>query len=145
MPAFQYSIFLLTRLSLEYCEPLRGNPPLRTFVFQIKYSLATAFWGRGPENFWNCWFKYTLPIWPLKCMLEGAAYYEGLFLVLDSKVASNLCLEDYSYGSWEFIEWNVQGRFFRAANKPVAFTVLYPRSSRAGHSKTLLDSLLQTY
>lgn len=39
-------------------------------------------------------------------MLEGAAYYEGLFPVLDvySKIASNLYLEDYSYGLWEFME-----------------------------------------
>lgn len=80
-------------------------------------------------------------------MLEGAAYYEGLFPVLDvhSKIASNLYLEDYSYGLWEFMEWSFQRRFFRAANKPVAFTALYPRSFRAGHWKTLLDSLLQTY
>lgn len=102
-------------------------------------------WGKTKQS---CRFKYVSPVCPLKCVLAGAAYYEGLVPILNAYtwngVASDLCPEYHSCGLWEFMEWNVQGRFFRAADKPVNFSALYPRSSK--HKKGLLGTwrLLQT-
>lgn len=83
----------------------------------------------------NRGFKYVLAVCPLKCVLMGAAYYEGLVPILNAYtrcgVNSYLCPEDHSCGSWEFMECNVQGRFLRAARKPGDFSAFNPRFFKA--------------
>lgn len=99
-------------LWLESCEHLlQASLHFRASVFLIQSYLATAFlgrnWnftGRGISISWticriwkvakvwseasqsNCGFKYVLPVCPHKCVLTGAAYYEGLVSILNAPV-----------------------------------------------------------
>lgn len=90
----------------------------------------------------NHGFKYVLPVCPLKCVLTGAAYYKGLVPILNAYtrcgVASYLWPEDHFCGSREFMECNVQERFFRAARKPGDFSAFNARFSK--HKKKLLHT-----
>lgn len=92
-------------------------------------------------------FKYVLPVCPLKCVLTGAAYYEGLVPILNAYtwcgVDSYLWPEDHSCGSWEFMECNVQGRLFRAACKPGDFSAFNPRFSKHKKIVRYLKTLLK--
>lgn len=83
--------------------------------------------------------------------LTGAAYHEGQVPILNAYtwcgVDSSLSPEDHSCGSWEFMEWNVQWRFFRAAPRPGDFSAFNPRFSKQRNKerkkKTNLNTLLE--